>query len=420
MSPDDILRKTDALESAGEEFAFLAGFPDETRCDRLLLASSPGEQLSVSLSPEVSPSIAGTPEDPFLRLQQLAACTDDHPESITVTCLGYDLKNCIERLPATRVSPLPIPDLYAVRFNKMTQSVLEKPGSTHSRPGTFAQSGKSFHAGEIRPHSSREEYVDAVKHALEYIYAGDIYQVNIAQRFYFDFSGSTWEFFKKVYALNPARFSFYLKSREFDIVVLSPERLLKTSGNVLESRPIKGTRPRGATPEEDRKQLRDLLSSEKEKAELIMITDLHRNDLGRVSEYGSVAVSSKRHVHRMANVFHTESIIRSTKRDDVSLADLLRAMMPGGSITGCPKVHAMEIIDELEPLPRQLYTGAVGYIGGVDDMDLAMTIRCVTFHHESGQGWFDVGSGIVADSNPEGEYEETLHKASSTIKALKG
>ncbi|HNT36058.1 MAG TPA: anthranilate synthase component I family protein, partial [bacterium] len=363
--------------------------------------------------------------DPFVQLECLikqSSMTAPHTAANpTVLCLGYDLKNLIETLPMPKPSLQRVPDLYATDYWQNFSLRASRAGQLQDsilRCLSSSLTTDTCGADALQASMTRQQYIGAVRRSLDYIFAGDIYQVNIAQRFTFPFTGSSWELFKRLYCLNPAQFSLFIRAREFDLIVCSPERLLKRSGTVLETRPIKGTRPRGETPQRDRDNLRELLLSQKEKAELIMITDLHRNDLGKVSQYGMVNVVSKRHVHRMRNVFHTESIIRSVIRQDVSLSNLLKALFPGGSVTGCPKLRAIEIIDELEPQARQFYTGAVGIINSEDDLDMAMTIRCITFHRATGLAWFDIGSGIVAESDPESEYEETLDKAQSVFDVL--
>lgn len=415
VAPGEMIRLADEAARTGESFSFLCGFPDHRRREQARLGIHPQRQLT-SKQPWDNQS------DPFQALARfIEGTTNNRSNKPTMLCLGYDLKNAVESLPAPKSSPYQVPDLYAIQYEDNLSLTEETP---HVLQQKILESLKqlpqkqAFRIGELEASVTRQQYVSSVKRALDYIVAGDIYQVNIAQRFSFAFAGCSWDLFKRLYLRNPALFSVFLRAEDFDLIVCSPERLLKRTGQTLESRPIKGTRPRGKTPLEDKSMLRELLLSGKEKAELIMITDLHRNDLGKVSEYGMVEVVSKRHVHRMTNVFHTESIIRSTLREGIALPEILKAMVPGGSVTGCPKVRAMEIIDDLEPCSRQFYTGAVGYLDCPTDFDLAMTIRCITFHRASGTAWFDIGSGIVAESDPESEYNETLDKARSIMEVF--
>ena len=410
------------LVAERQPFALFSGFPNRWG-SRTILAFEPLDRLTLypngkTMMGKAECECGDVAEDPFNALEEFVTHSRrrlQHGRGLIALCLGYDLKNFIEVLPPPKSSEISIPMIQAVcfhntlRWNARLSDIWQNYG---------AESRQDFFASSFEAVTPKWHYIDSVKQALEYIYAGDIYQVNIAQRYFFDFQGSPWTLFQRLYRTNPARFSVFLSTPEFNLAVSSPERLLRTAGRQLESRPIKGTRPRGTDRATDREQLRQLLESEKEQAELTMITDLHRNDLGKVSKYGSVSVCHKRHPHRMPNVFHTESIIRSEMRPEVTLSGLLKAMLPGGSVTGCPKIRAMEIIEELEPVARQLYTGAIGLMEWDGNLDLAMTIRAITFDGPSARGWFDVGSGIVSDSNPRDEYDETLHKADSIAKAL--
>lgn len=263
---------------------------------------------------------------------------------------------------------------------------------------------------------TRGEYENMVRKALDYIAAGDIYQVNLSQRFSGTTQLSADEIACRLYAASPAPFGACLISGDRAIISSSPERFLKVSGRSVETRPIKGTRPRGITLEEDHALRRELVDSDKEKAELTMITDLLRNDLGRVCEYGSVEVAEARRVEELEHVFHTSSLVTGTLRPDADLVDLLYSTLPGGSITGTPKVRAMEIIDELEPVPRGPYCGSILSIGVDGNMDSNIIIRSLLL--DGSNLSFQVGGGIVADSDPATEYDETMHKARGIMKAL--
>ena len=220
--------------------------------------------------------------------------------------------------------------------------------------------------------------------------------------------------------MNPAPFAAYLNLPEVRVMSASPERFLHFDQHTrrVQTRPIKGTRPRGKTAGEDRRLARELLESEKDRAENVMIVDLERNDLGRVAEIGSVRVTELAVLEPLPTVFHLTSTVEATLREDRDLVDLLLATFPGGSITGAPKIRAMEIIDELEPTARSVYTGAIGYIGFDGSMDLNIAIRTILV--KDGRAYFQAGGGIVADSDPELEYQETLHKASALVEALEG
>lgn len=267
---------------------------------------------------------------------------------------------------------------------------------------------------EFKPQMSKRDYNSAFKKIQKYIIEGDIYQVNLTHRLVANFHGNHADLFCKILETNPAPFAAYLDLGEIKILSASPERFLKLEGRKIYTCPVKGTRPRGQTPAEDLKMKNELIASEKEKAELNMITDLLRNDIGQVSEIGSVKVVKHRALQKCPTVWHTYSEIVGNLRKDLSAIDLLRACFPGGSITGCPKKRAMEIIDELEPVHREIYTGAIGYISDCGNMDMNIAIRTLTAQNE--KLFLNVGGGIVADSSSESEYEETLDKAKSFLR----
>jgi para-aminobenzoate synthetase component 1 len=260
--------------------------------------------------------------------------------------------------------------------------------------------------------------VGAVQRVKDYIAAGDVYQVNLSQRFLVRTQTGVPDLYLRLRRHNPAPFSAYLDVGDAQILSSSPERFLRVYGKdrTVETRPIKGTRPRGETKEEDRRLATELMQSEKDRAELVMIVDLERNDLGRVCRFGSVRVPDLAALEPYASVFHLVATVTGELAPDRNVADLLRATFPGGSITGAPKVRAMEIIDELEPVSRGPYTGSLGYFSFSGDADLNILIR--TLIVQGDRVCFHAGGGIVADSDPEAEYMETLHKARGMMKAL--
>lgn len=262
----------------------------------------------------------------------------------------------------------------------------------------------------------RAGYEAAVARVVEYIRAGDCYQVNLSQRLLAPLREHPLDLYGRLRQLNPAPFSAYFDLGDFQILSTSPERFLKVENGEVETRPIKGTRPRGRTAEEDAALIAELTSNPKDRAENVMIVDLLRNDLGRVCEYGSVTVPAVCEVESFRYVHHLVSEVRGKLRPECRPLDLMKAAFPGGSVTGAPKVRAMEIIAELEPTARGPYCGSLGFIGFDGSMDLSILIRTFT----AGRGWlqFPVGGGIVADSDPRREYEETLHKAAGLLKAL--
>jgi len=269
---------------------------------------------------------------------------------------------------------------------------------------------------EISSNLSRTEFISKVHRTQRYIRSGDIYQVNLSHRLtaQCDFTG--WEMFQKLSAVSPAPFSAFLDCGEFEIASSSPEQFLRLSGSHVVTRPIKGTRPRAADPTRDAQLAYELQTSAKELAELVMITDLLRNDLGKVCEYGSVQVEELATLEKFAQVQHLVSTIEGRLRNDVTHFAAFASCFPGGSITGAPKFRAMEIIDELEPISRGLYCGAIGYLGFNRESQLSIAIRTAVCM--DGVAHFNVGAGIVADSNAEAEYEETLAKARGFFAAL--
>jgi para-aminobenzoate synthetase component I len=271
-------------------------------------------------------------------------------------------------------------------------------------------------ASSRRSNFTRDEYLRAVERALEYIYAGDIYQVNLSQRFHQKIASTPFEIFNTLREINPSQYGAFLPYDGHCVISSSPELFLRTEGRMVETRPIKGTRPRGATPTEDLRLRRELEDSGKDKAELSMIVDLQRNDLGRVCEYGSIVVDRHAYIEPLPTVFHTVSNVQGIMREEVGPVELLRAAFPCGSISGCPKIRSIEIIDELEPTCRNVYTGSLGFIDFSGDMTLNVAIR--TMIAKGRDVYFQVGGGIVADSDPQAEYDETLDKAAAMIRAL--
>ncbi len=263
---------------------------------------------------------------------------------------------------------------------------------------------------------TREEYLRAIRRAKDYIAAGDIYQVNLSQRMHAELTCNPLALYQRLAADNPSPFAAYLEIPDAAIVCCSPERFLQVRGREVETRPIKGTRPRGATPKEDARLAAELLASEKDRAENVMIVDLERNDLGRVCEFGSVHVPELFAVESYATVHHLVSTVRGRLRPRTTALDCLREAFPGGSITGAPKVRSMEIVEELEPTRRGVYTGAIGYLCFSGDMDVNIVIRTVIV--KDSVAYFQVGGGIVADSDPEAEYQETIDKGQALARAL--
>ncbi|MBC7334096.1 MAG: aminodeoxychorismate synthase component I [Actinobacteria bacterium] len=264
---------------------------------------------------------------------------------------------------------------------------------------------------------SRDKYLRAIAVAKNYIHNGDIYQVNLSQRFEGRLGVEPADLYYILRRKNPAPFSAYLSFPEVKVASSSPERFLFLKNKVIHTRPIKGTRPRGKDSREDEKQILALKNSTKDRAELNMIVDLERNDLGKICYYGTVRVREHGTIEKYARVFHSVSTVEGRVKNGVGVVDILKATFPGGSITGAPKIRAMEIIDELEPNVRSIYTGSIGYIGVDFTMDLNIAIR--TFIIRGDKFYYSVGGGIVEDSVPEEEYQETLDKGAALLECLK-
>jgi len=260
------------------------------------------------------------------------------------------------------------------------------------------------------------EYLEGVQRVREYIAAGDVYQINLTQRFSAPFVGEPYALYRRLRAASPAAMAAYLNCGDFQVLSASPELLLRIDGREVETRPIKGTRPRGATPAEDERLCAELLASEKDRAELLMIVDLERNDLGRVCAAGSVRVEELCRLETLPTVHHLVATVRGRLRAECDALDAVRATFPGGSITGAPKIRAMQIIDELETVRRHVYTGAIGWLGFDGDCDLNIAIR--TMLCRAGVAYYHVGGGVVWDSEPEAELQETLDKGRAMRAAL--
>ena len=289
-------------------------------------------------------------------------------------------------------------------FNRLEKKVLRKK---------FSINKSGFQSSFTKP-----EYISSVNTIIDYLTAGDIYQANLSQRFEAKFTGDTYSLFQDLFKRNPAPFFSYINANDHTIVSTSPERFIKQNGRYVESRPIKGTIARGRTKEQDRQNGLELSASLKDDAELTMIVDLMRNDISKVTKHGSVIVKEHKRLEPYENVFHLVSVVEGELEDDKTSVDLLKATFPGGSITGCPKIRSMEIIDELESVKRHVYTGSIGYLSFHDTMDLSIAIRTATIANK--KVCFSVGGGIVYDSDPEKEFQETLDKGKTLMDSLSG
>ncbi len=273
----------------------------------------------------------------------------------------------------------------------------------------------SFHF-PISSNFTRKKFEEIVKVAKEYIFAGDVIQVVLSQRLRTSYSGDPFRIYRALRVINPSPYMFYLELMNFQIIGSSPEVLVRVEGRDIEVKPIAGTRPRGKTVEEDMKLEEELLKSEKERAEHIMLVDLGRNDVGRVSVPGSVKVSELMTVERYSHVMHMVSSVKGVLREDVDMFSAFVSAFPAGTVTGAPKIRAMEIIDELEGERRGIYSGAIGYFDYSGNMDMAIAIR--TLIKKGKDVFIQAGAGIVADSVPSLEYEETISKARALLRAV--
>ncbi len=303
-----------------------------------------------------------------------------------------------------------LPDGSTARADARARQVLRRLELTPPVPEPWAQTVP------LRSNFTQRAYLAAVRRVKAYLEAGDVYQVNLSQRFEGPFSGDPWSLYLRLRQANPAPFAAYLSFPEVAVLSASPELFLRLEDGRVETRPIKGTRPRGSSPGEDQRLAAELLASPKERAENIMIVDLLRSDLGRVCRVGTVQVPSLFAVEPHPTVWHLESTVTGELREGADAVDLLRACFPGGSVTGAPKVRAMEIIEELEPVRRGIYCGALGYLSFTGDMATSIVIRTLVL--AGGRLYLQVGGGIVADSDPEAEYRETLYKAKGLRRAL--
>lgn len=297
---------------------------------------------------------------------------------------------------------------------------IEEVISTLSRPRTstpFSLLEDPPGTGEIRSNTTREEYEEMVRKAKEYILAGDIFQVVPSQRFESEYDGSPIDLYRALRHVNPSPYMFCLQfGDEFSLVGSSPEVHVQTIDGKIKIRPIAGTRWRGATPEEDDALAEELLADPKERAEHVMLIDLARNDVGRVAEFESVEVSEFMIVERYSHVMHIVSNVRGRLSKEHSAYDVMRATFPAGTVSGSPKVRAMQIIDELEKSKRGPYSGAVGYFGFDGNHDSCIALRTVVLH--DGKAYVQAGAGVVADSVPENEYNETVNKAKGMMRAI--
>jgi anthranilate synthase component 1 len=358
--------------------------------------------------------------------------------------VGYDIVRHIEKLPEIARDDLQLPDLAFVFFetvlvfDRLTQTVQIVHNARHrgapeeaykqavletedllarlqsATPPEGARPPEK--ALRVRSNVSRREYESGVETIRKWIRSGDVIQVVLAHRLECDLGVPAFDVYRALRVVNPSPYMYYLRFGDLEIAGSSPEVLVRREGDVVQTRPIAGTRARGIDEVADRVLEEELLANEKERAEHVMLVDLSRNDLGRICRYGSVETDEFMVVERYSHVMHIVSNVRGTLRDDVGPMDVLRATFPAGTVSGAPKIRAMEIIEEVEPVRRGIYAGAIGYLDYRGNMDMAIAIR--TLVAKGGKAYIGVGAGIVADSDPEFEYQETLRKGNALVRAL--
>lgn len=352
---------------------------------------------------------------------------------------GYDLCHHIEKIHRTAVDDVEIPDLYLCFYDGaiiidhkedalyVTDAELNEGGPDRvdrivNRINMGQESLPDLEClhhetkPEFIPNMTKDYYLSTIRKIKDYIRSGDIYQANMTQRFETQLRDEPVALYKKLRDINPAPFAAYLDFGDGQIISSSPERFIKVENGKIETRPIKGTLPRGKTPEEDERLKVELQNSMKDRSELLMIVDLERNDLSRVAKTGSVKVPELFVIESYATVHHLVSTVTAELREDLNVVDLLEASFPGGSITGAPKIMAMNVIDELEPTQRNIYTGSIGYLDFNGNADLNIVIRTMICKND--KVYFQVGGGIVWDSDEYKEYDETLDKARALMEAL--
>jgi len=445
-----LLESVEGGESVGR-YSFMGGAPS-------VVLRTRGREVTVERQGQAETRLLDEGEDPLHVLRALmrdyrVARVPGLPKFYggAVGYMSYDTVRFFERLPDAPPDDLNLPDCYfvftdvCVIFDHVRHRILVicnahvdgDPDAAYQRAlakidDLIAQlqrpedrplgllPGGGANGAPVESNFTHEGFLAAVKRGKEYITAGDVIQVVLSQRLRRELSpalrAQPFNLYRALRYLNPSPYMYYLSYGDLKIIGSSPERLVSEEGGEVITRPIAGTRPRGRNAEEDAALAADLLADAKERAEHIMLVDLGRNDLGRVCAYGSVEVNELMLIEHYSHVMHIVSNVRGALRPELDHFDVLRACFPAGTVSGAPKIRAMEIIDELEPTRRGPYAGAIGYFSFEGNMDTAITIRTIVV--TDGAAYVQVGAGIVADSVPENEYQETLNKARALLKAL--
>ncbi len=462
------------LDSAGGNpdlcrYSFLAWSPRLTVTFRQGFANVRGPDAFVADMPLAASGVEVEAADPFMLIRELLAAlkpnrSSDGPWELPLTggafgMVGYDACRYIEKLPRLTADDLGLPELDFIFPRRLicydhkrrtahlifedaapgeleeaesalrrqaasgveeTSLVAAASGATQASLVAAASASIGRHTYDLsydtRSNMTHDNYAHMVRRAREYILAGDIFQANLSQRLELEYGGDSLDLYNSLRAVNPSPFAGYLEFDGYQIISSSPERLVQLAGRRAQTRPIAGTRRRGIDFTEDDSLRQELNLDPKERAEHIMLVDLERNDMGRVCDYGSVGVTELMVNEAYSHVIHIVSNVQGKLHERKDALDLLRAMFPGGTITGCPKVRCMEIIEELEPVRRGPYTGSFGYIGYNGNMDMNIIIR--TLVRRGDRVYAQAGGGIVADSDPEREYRESLHKAEAMVRAV--
>jgi len=411
------------------------------------LFGPPVESATAHLDRPTDESDIDSIDNPWYSLQALLDHhVDPHPElrnfyGGAVGYLSYDLARSIERLPATTDDDMHVADVSFMRVDRfiefdhreevarivaLVHADAPDPGNlldgiesrVRSSPSRVdAPLAASVSDGAVwSSNLSRDEFEGLVRRARQYIYDGDLFQVNLSIRCDTPYSGDPFNVYRHLRELNPSPYMAYLEHDDLAVASASPELLLRVAGGTIQTRPIAGTRPRGTTVHDDERMEAELAGNEKERAEHLMLVDLERNDIGRVAEYGTVCVDEFMAIEHYSHVIHIVSNVRGKLAAGKTCIDAIKALFPGGTITGAPKVRAMQVIDELEPTRRGLYTGSIGWMGFNGDCELNIVIRTVIM--KNARAYVQAGAGIVADSDPESEYRESIRKAQAGIESV--
>lgn len=403
-----------------------------------LVIKSKGESIEVREENNIK-NIVGSPFETLQELLSKYRISENSHIPFTGGAAGYlsyDLCHHVENLPRTVTDDVNIPDLFlgfydgilavdhlenkkyliAHGLRESADEIIKKLETKIEKKTKEDESKADEKEVVFQSNMDKESYLESIQRVKDYIYSGDIYQINFTQRFQCRLNKSPYTIYERLRSTNPAPFASYMNFGDGEIVCCSPERFIQVRNGMIETRPIKGTITRGSNPEEDAENRKILETSEKDRSELLMIVDLERNDIGKISETGSVKVTELFSIEEYATLFQQVATITGKLKKDISTSDILKATFPGGSITGAPKIRAMEVIDELEPTARNIYTGSIGYIAFDGSIDLNIVIRTILCKENN--GYFQVGGGIVWDSDPESEYQESLLKGKALKEAL--